>query len=93
MQDDTQFPCIASKAIPCSTSYTKGGLTSFMELQRFPRNTVTSLEEPRGHRHNPKELHVPQIILRIGPMPLLHVEMNAVFHRHVKRMLLSAVGM
>ena len=57
-------PGIASRAILCSTSNTKGGLTSFMELQRVPRNTVTSLEEPRDHCRNPKELRVHQIISR-----------------------------
>ena len=46
VQDDARFPCITSRAIPCSTSNTKGGLTSFTKLQRVSRNTVTKLEDP-----------------------------------------------
>ena len=42
-RDEALFHCIACRAIPCSPSNMKGALTSLMELQRVPRNTVTSL--------------------------------------------------
>ena len=45
-QDEPRFTCIAWREIPCSTSIMKGALTSFMELQRVPKITITSLEKP-----------------------------------------------
>ena len=43
-RDEALCHCIACRAIPCSPSNNKGALTSFMELQRVPKDTVTSLE-------------------------------------------------
>ena len=79
VQDDAQFPCIASRAIPCYTSNKKGDLTSFMELQRVPKNTVTSLEGTWGHRSKTKELRVPQVNSRWGPIPLHWLQSHPVF--------------
>ena len=42
-RDETQFPIIASIAIPCSTSYRTSGLTSFRKLQRLTETPVSSL--------------------------------------------------
>ena len=52
--DEAQFPCIAWGAIPCSPLNMKGALTSLMDVQRVPKNTVTSLEGPWGHHSNKK---------------------------------------
>ena len=41
--DEARFPCTACRAIPCSPSNTKGALTSWMDLQRVAKNTVTNL--------------------------------------------------
>ena len=41
-----------------------------MELQRVPKNTVTSLEGDGGHHSNAKFLGVIQINSRAGQIPL-----------------------
>ena len=57
----------------------KGALTSLMELQRVPKNIVTSLEGPWGHRSNTKELRVPQINSRWEMIPWIRLKRNANF--------------
>ena len=47
--DEVWFPCIACRAISCCPSNTKGAFTSFVELRRVPKNTVTLLGRPCGH--------------------------------------------
>ena len=42
-QNYDRFPCIGSRAIPCSPSYTTSGLTSFRQLLRFLETHVSSL--------------------------------------------------
>ena len=44
-RDEPHFPFIGSITIPCSTAYSKSGLTSFSKLQRFPETTISSLYE------------------------------------------------
>ena len=44
-RDEAHFPFIGSIAIPCSTSYSTSGLTSFRKLQRLPEKPVSSLYE------------------------------------------------
>ena len=46
------------------------------ELQKIPRNTVKSLEETWCHSCNPRELCVPQIVSRWGPILILPLERN-----------------
>ena len=44
-RDEAHFPFIGSIAMPCSTAYSKSGLTSLRKLQRFPETPVSSLYE------------------------------------------------
>ena len=47
-QDEALIPCIGSTAISGFPSNMTGNLSSFKQLQRFPEDTVTSLDEHRG---------------------------------------------
>ena len=53
--DEARFPCIGSRPIPCSPSNMINGLTSFRQLQRFPDNTITSLEEHKFQHSNSRK--------------------------------------
>ena len=44
-RDEAHFPFIGSIAIPCSTEYSKSGLTSLRKLQRFSETPASSLYE------------------------------------------------
>ena len=44
-RDEAHFHFIGSIAIPCSTSYRTGGLTSCRKLKRFPETLVSNLYE------------------------------------------------
>ena len=43
-RDETQFPCNACLAIPCSQYNTKRALICLMEFQKVRKNSLTSLE-------------------------------------------------
>ena len=45
IQDEAHFPFIGSMAIPCSSEYSKSGLTSLRKLQRFSETLASSLYE------------------------------------------------
>ena len=66
-QDEARYPCVGSRAIPHSTSYTTSGLTSFRQLQRFPETAVSSLEEQQFQHSN----------YRKAPCSPYHLEMRA----------------
>ena len=44
-RDEAHFPFIGSMAIPCSTEYSKSGLTYLRKLQRFSETHASSLYE------------------------------------------------
>ena len=46
---------VATSAVPCSTSYTKGGWTSFRQLQTFPETLIQSLEEHQFQHSNTRK--------------------------------------
>ena len=73
---ETRFPCIGSRAMPHSTSYTKSGLTSFRQLQRFPETPVSSLEEHQFQNKSREKLISAQQFEE-APYTPNHVEMKA----------------
>ena len=44
-RDEAHFPFIGSMAIPCSTEYSKSGVTSLRKLQRFSETPASSIYE------------------------------------------------
>ena len=52
IRDEARFPCIGTRDIPHSPSNMTSGLTSFRQLQRFPENTLPSLEEHEVQQSN-----------------------------------------
>ena len=66
-RDEVRFPCIFSGAIPRSPSNTTNCLTSFRQLQRFPENTIPSLEEHKFQQSNSRK----------APCTQKHLEMRA----------------
>ena len=57
----------------------KGGLTSFMQLQRFPKIPVATRGEPEFPTPTWEEPCVPYFISRWGPIPLLQFKRNPDF--------------
>ena len=55
-RDEARFPCIECRAILCSTSNTRGALTSLMELQspqEHSHNSRGTLRSPQQHERAP----------------------------------------
>ena len=66
-QDEARFPCVGSRAILHSPSNTTSGLTSFRQLQKFPKNTITSLEEHQIQHSNSRKAPCSPKPLRMRP--------------------------
>ena len=62
-RDEAHFPFIGSIAIPCSTEYNTGGLTSLRKLQRFSETPASSLYEYSFQHSSSKK--VPCTIYRL----------------------------
>ena len=54
-RDEARFPCLGSRAIPCSPLYTTSGLTSFRQLPRFRESPVLSLWEQKFQHRNSRK--------------------------------------
>ena len=80
---------IGSRAIPHSPSNTSD-LTSFRQLQRFPENTVPSLEEHWLQHSNSRR--APKSSRDESWFPGFDSRGMPTFHKHLKRRLLSAIG-
>ena len=78
-RDEAQFPYTACSAIPCSQYNSKGALICLMELQRVPKNNVTSLERHWCHQRNMKWFSVTQINSRWRPTLLYWIYCNPLF--------------
>ena len=78
-QDETHFHSIGSVAIPRSTSYKTGGLTSFRKIQRFPETPISSLEELNFSKATGGKFRAPHIIWRWELIPCLQLKRLANF--------------
>ena len=54
-RDEGRFSCFGSRAIMHSTANMTSGLTSFRQLQKFPKNTVKCPEEPQIQHSNSRK--------------------------------------
>ena len=77
--EEARLPCIGSRAILNSPPNTTSGLIFFRQLQRFPENTVPSLEEHQIQQRNTRNLHVVEIVSRRELIPWLPLKRYANF--------------